>query len=142
MALSQVARLEKIPAAQVERAAGRPVVQYRDRVLPLLGLAEALGGTSAGEQDPLHVVVYRNGASELGLIVDEITDIVEETVTNLGGCDRPGLLGSAVVGGKVTDFLDLETVARWASASSEESLLKLTAALSAENQPIPQEALR
>ena len=142
MALSQVARLEKIPAAQVELAAGRPVVQYRDRVLPLLGLAEALGGSSEAGQDPLHVVVYRDGASELGLIVDEITDIVEDAVTNPSGCDRPGLLGSAVVGGKVTDFLDLEAVARWASSSSPESLLKLEAALSAENQRIPQEARR
>ena len=42
--LSQVARLEKIPAASVEPAAGRAAVQYRQRILPLLDAGEMLGG--------------------------------------------------------------------------------------------------
>ena len=41
--------LENIPAAQVEFAAGRTVVQYRNRVLPLVSVAEMLGAVRRPE---------------------------------------------------------------------------------------------
>src|ERR1700749_5007140 len=41
--LSLVSRLEEFPAAQVECAAGREVIQYRDQIMPLIRLAAALG---------------------------------------------------------------------------------------------------
>ncbi len=140
MPLSQVARLEKIAAASVERAAGRPVVQYRDRILPLLSVADFLGSSSAGEEEMLHVVIYRHGDSELGLIVDEIIDVVQEAVTNRHGCSGNGLLASAVVGGKITDFLDLDAVVNWASQSDPESLRRLDAAL-ADSHTLAQEVM-
>ena len=40
--LSLVARLEEIPSANVEHAAGRMVVQYRGQILPLVSLAGQL----------------------------------------------------------------------------------------------------
>jgi len=129
MPLSQVARLEKIAASSVERAAGRPVVQYRGRILPLLSVAEFLGSASTSEDDLLHVVIYRNGASELGLVVDEIIDVVEEAVTNRHGCGGSGLLASAVVAGRITDFLDLHALAGSACVTDPESLYRLEAAL-------------
>lgn len=130
--LSQVARLEKLPADNVERAAGCPVVQYRNRVLPLLWLSEMMGGISrTAEVEPqvLDVIVYRHGTADMGLVVDEIVDIVEESVTSPLGTERDGLLGSAVVGGRVTDFLDLDAVARRAATSETESISRLHAAL-------------
>ncbi len=140
MPLSQVARLEKLAASSVEHAAGRPVVQYRGRILPLLPVAEFLGGVSAPEQDHLHVVIYRDGSSELGLVVDEIIDVVEEAVTNRRACAGGGLLASAVVAGKVTDFLDLNALARDAFATDAASLQSLEAAL-AGGRTLPQEVL-
>jgi len=125
MPLGKVARLETIRAAQVEFAAGRSVVQYRDRVLPLVSVVQMLDGAPSPESDVLQAVVYRNGATDIGLVVDEIVDIVEDTVSSPIATDRPGLLGSAVVGGLVTDFLDLEAMAQWASPASTESLARL-----------------
>ena len=46
------------------------------------------------------------------MVVDEILDVTEEAVTVRHGSDRCGLLGSAVVGKQVTDFLDLNEVIR------------------------------
>ena len=46
------------------------------------------------------------------MVVDEILDVTEEAVTVRQGSDRKGLLGSAVVGKQVTDFLDLNEVIR------------------------------
>jgi two-component system chemotaxis sensor kinase CheA len=139
MPLAQVARLENIPRSTVERAAGRTVVQYRAGVLPLVSLPEMLGGSADADADPIPVVVYKNAQADLGLVVDEIIDIVEETVVSPHGSDRPGLLGSAVVGGLVTDFLDLEAVVRWAPPASGESLGRLLAAISSSEQESPQE---
>ena len=120
--LSRVARLEKIAAASVERASGRPVVQYRDHILPLLDLRETLGCQGRGDDETLHVVVFRSGAAELGMVVDEIVDIVDEEIIDPRGSDRSGLLGSAMIGGRVTDLVDLDSIAYAASAGSLDRL--------------------
>jgi two-component system chemotaxis sensor kinase CheA len=128
--IAQVARLEQIPAANVERAAGRAAVQYRQRILPLLGVAERLG-VGAAESETLHVAVCRSGDTEFGLVVDEISDIIDETIHNPYPSEHPGLLGSAVIGGRVTDFLDIEA---FLSASSTDGLARLRDALSEDAQ--------
>ena len=42
----------------------------------------------------------------MGLVVDEIVDIVEDQLKVEVAVDRPGLLGSAIVAGKATDLID------------------------------------
>ncbi|HEX4902716.1 MAG TPA: chemotaxis protein CheA, partial [Acidimicrobiales bacterium] len=42
--LDLVARLEEIPVSRIERAGGRLVVQYRGQIMPLVPVADALGG--------------------------------------------------------------------------------------------------
>jgi two-component system chemotaxis sensor kinase CheA len=125
MPLGKVARLETIQASQVEFAAGRSVVQYRNRILPLVSVAQMLDGTPSADTEVLQAVVYRNGATDIGLVVDEIVDILEDRVCSPTATARPGLLGSAVVGGLVTDFLDLDAMAQWALPADTESLARL-----------------
>ena len=43
----------------------------------------------------------------MGLVVDEIVDIVEDRLDIQVGSDRPGVLGSAVVRGQATEILDV-----------------------------------
>ena len=111
--LALVARLEEFPLSKIEHAAGRMVIQYRDEILPLLPLADQLDGSNANvtpTQDPVQVVVFADGDRHIGLLVDQILDIVEETVTAKKASSHRSLLGSAVVGQKITDFLDLHAV--------------------------------
>jgi two-component system chemotaxis sensor kinase CheA len=117
--LALVARLEEIPLSSVEYAGGRRVVQYRDQILPLIALSSIIErmDQSAAEReestpaDPLQVVVFSNEENTMGLIVDQIVDIVEEAVTmRRPTSPRRGILGSAVVGKKVADFLDLQSI--------------------------------
>jgi two-component system chemotaxis sensor kinase CheA len=130
MPLSKVARLEKIPRRDVELAAGREVLQYRGEMLPLISVANALGGQSESETDFLSVIVYRDGGRGVGLVVDEIVDIVEDEVQNARGADHTGLLASAVVGGRVVDFIDLEALgAHLDHFDSVHSLARLKEAL-------------
>jgi two-component system chemotaxis sensor kinase CheA len=113
--LSLVARLEEFPQSAIEHASGRQVVQYRERILPLVSLRTVLepNATDQGElADPVQVVVFNDGSSSVGMVVDEILDVTEDAVTMRQGSERTGLLGSAVVGKQVTDFLDLNEVIR------------------------------
>ena len=112
--LSLVARLEEIPRASIERASGRSVVQYRGRILPLVSLSALLepGGAGSGDADPVQVIVFNDGERSIGLQVDQIVDVVEESVAVEQRNGRRGLLGSAVVGKRVVDLLDLNFVLR------------------------------
>jgi two-component system chemotaxis sensor kinase CheA len=125
--LSLVARLEEFPQSAIEHAGGGQVVQYRDRILPLVSLRAVLepGAPDPGlPADPVQVVVFNDGDMSVGMVVDQILDVAEEAVTVRQKSGRRGLLGSAVVGNRVTDFLDLHLVLReskeaWSSGADE-----------------------
>jgi len=109
--LTRVARLEEFPRDLVERGSGQDVVQYRGEIMPLVDVARALGVPRGDEPDDLmQVVVHTSGGRSVGLVVEDILDIVEEHVTVAAVATRKGLLGSAVVQGRVTDLLDIEAV--------------------------------
>jgi two-component system chemotaxis sensor kinase CheA len=113
--LSLVARLEEFPRSAIEHAGGGQVVQYRNRILPLVSLRAVLepGAPSQSQlADPVQVVVFNDGDRSVGMVVDQILDVAEEAVTVRQKSSRKGLLGSAVVGKRVTDFLDLNEVIR------------------------------
>ena len=113
--LSLVARLEEFPLSKVERAGNRMVVQYRDRILPLVPLAPMLEpgcADTAGSRDPVQAIVFNDGDRRIGLLVDQLVDIVDDVVTIRHATGRKGLLGSAVIGKQVTDMLDLDGVIR------------------------------
>jgi two-component system chemotaxis sensor kinase CheA len=117
--LSLVARLEEFPQSAIEHASGRQVVQYRNRILPLVSLRAVLeSGTGDQDQtaDPLQVIVFNDGERSLGVVVDQILDVAEDAITVRQKTSRKGLLGSAVVGKQVADFLDLNEVIRVAAA--------------------------
>jgi two-component system, chemotaxis family, sensor kinase CheA len=61
------------------------------------------------------VIVFNDGDRSVGVIVDQILDVAEEAVTVRQKTSRKGLLGSAVVGKRVADFLDLNHVLRAAA---------------------------
>ena len=118
--LSLVARLEEFPLSSIECAGGCQVVQYRNRILPLVPLRDVLeSAPPGGEQtaDPVQVIVFNDGDRSVGMVVDQILDVVEETVVARQKSTRKGLLGSAVISRRVTDLLDLNEVIHAASES-------------------------
>jgi two-component system, chemotaxis family, sensor kinase CheA len=111
--VSLIARLEEFPRSVIERAGGGQVMQYRNRILPLVSLRSVLESGKPEEDrasEPMRVIVFNDGDRSVGMIVDQILDIAEEEITVRQKSSRHGLLGSAVVGGRVTDFLDLNPV--------------------------------
>ena len=106
--LQAVARIEEIPRARIETAGHRTVTQYRGRILPLVDVTEVVGGRPAAANDPVQAIVLAHGGREAGVIVEQVLDVVEESVTVDPISRSRGRLGSAVLGGKVTDILELQ----------------------------------
>ena len=95
--LSLVTRLEEIDCRKIELSNGRHLVQYRGQLMPLVRVNDEVRVRQEGTQ-PL--LVFSDGGRSMGLMVDEIVDIVEDTFDIQVGSDTPGLLGSAVIKGQ------------------------------------------
>lgn len=100
--LGLVARLEDVPREKIEFSCGNPVMQYRGKLMPLVPLS----GVVDTERPRQPLLVFADRERAMGLMVDEIVDVVEDRLNiELSGA-RPGLLGSAVIGGQAIDVLD------------------------------------
>lgn len=102
--LSLVTRLEQIDAAEIEFSDGRHVVQYRGGLMPLVPVNADTKVRSQGKQ-PL--LVFSDAGRSMGLVVDEIMDIVEDRLDIQVSSRTPGTLGSAIVDGRATEVLDM-----------------------------------
>jgi two-component system, chemotaxis family, sensor kinase CheA len=108
--LDVVSRLEEIRRDSIEFSVGRPVVQYRNCVMPLVGLAEWFGQTASNTGERVRVVVHSAHGRTVGIVVDQIVDIVEQHLDVQRDRSRPGVAGTAVVHNQVTDVLDIEAI--------------------------------
>ncbi|MDP3545517.1 MAG: chemotaxis protein CheW [Phreatobacter sp.] len=102
--LSLVTRLEEVAVDKIEQAHGRHLVQYRGALMPLVPVSGVMQLRSEGSQ-PL--LVFSDSGRSMGLVVDEIVDIVEDALNIEVAADVPGLLGSAVIKGQATEILDI-----------------------------------
>jgi two-component system chemotaxis sensor kinase CheA len=101
--LSLIARLEEIKLESIEHSQGRPMVQYRGHLMPLVTIRDDYSLKTDGRQP---ILVFSDRGRTMGLVVDEIVDIVEETLSVELTADQPGMLGSSIVAGKATDIID------------------------------------
>ena len=95
--LALIARLEEIDCESVEYSNGKPLVQYRGRLMPLVPVSEPLDLASKKGRQP--ILVFTDGDRSMGLVVDEIVDIIEDRLEIELGSDKPGIFGSAVIAG-------------------------------------------
>ena len=102
--LSLVARLEEVDVNTIENSHGRAMVQYRGRLMPLIRLDESYAVKESGRQP---ILVFTDGDRSMGLIVDEIVDIIDQVLDIELKSDRKGFLGSAVIDGKATELVDV-----------------------------------
>ena len=113
--LADVVCLEKISSAKIEKSLTGEVVQYRGEILPLHQLSQNRleASTPASDEQFLSVVIYRVAETWMGLLVDRIIDVAQRP-TDLRSAEaivQPNgpatVVGTAVVLGRVTDFLHL-----------------------------------
>jgi two-component system, chemotaxis family, sensor kinase CheA len=101
--LALVTRLEEIAADKIELSNGRYMVQYRDQLMPLVQM-EGIEVRSTGSQP---ILVFADDKRSMGLVVDEIIDIVEERLNIEVAGSKGGILGSAVIKGQATEVIDV-----------------------------------
>ena len=109
--LAEVTRLEEFPADAIEITGCRRVVQCRGQVLPLFSFTELLGSGAPPVHDTesrsCHVIVFTGNGYSVGLVVEQVLDIVEERIELQPNTARPGVLGSAIIQQRVTQVLDV-----------------------------------
>jgi two-component system chemotaxis sensor kinase CheA len=109
--LREVSRLEEFSVDRIERSGNAEAVQYRDGILPLVRLAPAIGLVeSVRTDDQVSVVVHESGSTRVGIVIDRVLDVIDATVVCNDVGRRTGVLGSAVIGDRVTDLVDLDAV--------------------------------
>jgi len=101
--LGLVTRLEEIAADKIELSNGRYMVQYRDQLMPLV----QMGGVSVQTSGAQPILVFADDGRSMGLVVDEIIDIVEERLHIEVAGSADGILGSAVIKGQATEVIDV-----------------------------------
>ncbi|WP_338304241.1 hybrid sensor histidine kinase/response regulator, partial [Bradyrhizobium ottawaense] len=101
--LGLVTRLEELPADKIEFSNGRYMVQYREQLMPLV----AMEGVTIASQGAQPILVFADDGRSMGLVVDEIIDIVEERLNIEVGGSASGILGSAVIKGQATEVIDV-----------------------------------
>src|ERR1700730_8989323 len=100
--LGLVTRLEEIACDKIELSNGRYMVQYRDQLMPLVQMAGVRVQTSGAQP----ILVFADDRRSMGLVVDEIVDIVEEKLNiEVAGEQLAGILGSAVIKGQATEVI-------------------------------------
>jgi len=102
--LSLVTRLEEIDAKTIEYSNGRHLAQYRGQLMPLIPVS---GETRLREAGMQSLLVFTDDDRSMGLIVDEIVDIVEDRLNIEIASSVPGILGSAVIKGQATEIIDV-----------------------------------
>ena len=101
--LALVARLEEIEHNRIETSNGQMVVQYRGKLMPLIAFD---GGFTTTPEGRSPVLVFADRERSMGLIVDEILDIVQERMSVELTGEGAGAVGSAIIAGKATDVID------------------------------------
>lgn len=104
VSLALVARLEEIDLTKIEISNDQYVVQYRGQLMPLIRME---GAQELGNEGRQPVLVFSDRDRSMGLVVDEIIDIVEDHVNVELSATRSGYIGSAVIASKATDIVDV-----------------------------------
>ncbi|HVP63570.1 MAG TPA: chemotaxis protein CheW [candidate division Zixibacteria bacterium] len=120
--LSAVSRLEEFSCRAVEYSAGRHVIQYRGEIMPLYTVPEVLGKSPGDLPQLFQVIVHSEDGTSIGLVVDEILDIAEQTVARTTTQQTGPFCGTAVIQQHVTDLFDLRALRQHASRSPQEAI--------------------
>lgn len=102
--LSLISRLENVITENIEYASGKMMVQYKDTLMPLVAFDSSV---QIGDTKEKPVLVFSDDVQSMGLIVDQIIDIVEERVNVQISGTQKGILGSAIINSKATDVVDI-----------------------------------
>ena len=102
--LSLVTRLEEIPASKLELCDDGYVLRYRGGLMPVLFM-DGVTKQSGDELQP--ILVFNEDGRHMGLAIDEIVDVAEETIDMELRSNTAGVLGTCLVRGEIVEVVDV-----------------------------------
>jgi two-component system chemotaxis sensor kinase CheA len=139
--LAAVSRIEELAPDQLERVDGRSVIQYRGRLMPVVDVeGRPVEPWAGGGRRPL--LVFTREERAVGLLVEEIVDIVESEARTDLGSHGGGALGSLIIAERATELVNVEYYWRRAVADEASPAPARREAAAAPPAPEPPEAAR
>jgi chemotaxis protein histidine kinase CheA len=109
-----VSRVDEVARKNIEDDSETKIFEYRGESLPLFQIDGVDARTLLGDRQPI-VVCSKDGRS-VGLMVEQIRDVVAERLVIQMSPERAGVLGTAIVDGQATDVIDLQFYLRLSDA--------------------------
>jgi two-component system chemotaxis sensor kinase CheA len=111
--LSTIARLDTVKCSQIERVAGKEVLQYRDAIIPILRPEDIMPlGRAPSVDGEQHLVVFDFGHT-VAMAVTSIIDVAELEADGHAAEGAPAFtMGRAVVAGRTTLIFDVYALVR------------------------------
>jgi two-component system chemotaxis sensor kinase CheA len=101
--LSLLSRIEMVDAARIERSDGRYLMLHQGKLMPLLPTSQTR--ELSNKQHPVLVITADNHM--IGLLVDEIVDIVEDDLAVQLPSLTNDLVGAAEIKGEAVEMIDV-----------------------------------
>lgn len=112
LAVQRIRRIEEIQTSAIEIVGEKEFVTISGVSTPIIRLHHLLSVSRNVEKENMYLLIPKNGKN-FGILVSELVDILESTVhLNVESFKEDGLLGTAIVSGKMTLFPDLDWVTR------------------------------
>ena len=110
--LSMVSRIEKIENHQIEKVGKKEYVQLRGKSVNLLRLENYLSvKPSDRSEKELFIVIPNIIKCNAGIVATNIVDVLETAIViDTDSISEPGILGSCILGKRITMMLDLFTL--------------------------------
>ncbi len=123
--LASVLEATKITKNDIKSVNGKPVLNLRERILPLLDLGQTFQIPREHSSDECYVVVVAIGSQRFGVVVDRLRAQEEVVIKSLGDflSNVQGVAGATITGdGKVVLILDMANLAQHVPETSFASM--------------------
>jgi two-component system chemotaxis sensor kinase CheA len=113
--LASVVEAVKVTKDDIKSVNGQAVLNLRERILPLLDLAQTFQIPNERTNDECYVVVVAIGAQRFGVVVDRLRAQEEVVIKSLGDflANVQGVAGATITGdGKVVLILDMSDLVK------------------------------
>ncbi|MDH3502946.1 MAG: chemotaxis protein CheA [Nitrospirota bacterium] len=119
--LASVVEAVKVTKEEIKSVNGQAVLNFRERILPLLDLGETFHVPNAPAGDECYVVVVKIGEQQFGVVVNRLRAQEEVVIKSLGEflANIKGVAGATITGdGKVVLILDMADLVREVQTST------------------------
>lgn len=125
LALSWIQRIDSLDIRKIQNIAGDEYIEYRGEQVRLLRLENCLPIQKPDNyQENANIIIPKYSRVPVALLINKVID-TRNTVIKLENATikTPGILGSMILGGKITLMLDLHCIMQVGEPSSVEKLV-------------------